>query len=56
MENSMATQQQNGYAPNNYGAPSCELDAKNFTQCLDQNGGNMQICNWYLEQLVSGLR
>lgn len=49
----MATQQQGGYSQETYGARSCELDAKNFTQCLDQNGGNMQICGWYLEQLVS---
>jgi hypothetical protein len=24
---------------------------QNFTKCMDDNGGNMQICNWYLEQL-----
>jgi len=33
--------------------PSCEADAKNFTKCLDDNRGNMQICGWYLEQLKS---
>ena len=31
---------------------SCEGDAKAFTKCLDEHSGNMQICNWYLEQLV----
>ncbi|RKF71972.1 Mitochondrial intermembrane space cysteine motif-containing protein MIX17 [Golovinomyces cichoracearum] len=35
----------------NWGARSCDLDAKQFTKCLDDNQGNMQICNWYLEQL-----
>lgn len=40
---------------NNWGARSCEADAKQFTKCLDDNQGNMQICSWYLEQLVSHL-
>ncbi|KAL7804566.1 hypothetical protein V8C43DRAFT_300636 [Trichoderma afarasin] len=30
---------------------NCAGAAQNFTKCLDENGGNMQICNWYLEQL-----
>ncbi|RFU77557.1 hypothetical protein TARUN_4683 [Trichoderma arundinaceum] len=30
---------------------NCAGAAQNFTKCLDDNGGNMQICNWYLEQL-----
>lgn len=34
-----------------YGDANCETSAKNFTQCLDQNNGNMQICGWYLDQL-----
>ncbi|KAA6408155.1 MAG: hypothetical protein FRX48_07897 [Lasallia pustulata] len=33
------------------GSWNCEQDAKSFTQCLDQNQGNMQICGWYLDQL-----
>lgn len=37
----------------NWGQRSCETDAKQFTKCLDDNQGNMQICGWYLEQLVS---
>ena len=32
---------------------SCEPAAKGLTSCLDQNNGNMQICTWYLDQLVS---
>ena len=40
---------------NSWGARSCEADAKQFTKCLDENQGNMQICNWYLEQLVSAV-
>ncbi|KAF3068637.1 Mitochondrial intermembrane space cysteine motif-containing protein MIX17 [Trichoderma lentiforme] len=30
---------------------NCAGAAQNFTKCLDENGGSMQICNWYLEQL-----
>jgi coiled-coil-helix-coiled-coil-helix domain-containing protein 2 len=37
---------------NSWGPRSCEVDAKQFTKCLDENQGNMQICSWYLEQLV----
>jgi hypothetical protein len=32
---------------------NCAGAAKQFTKCMDDQGGNMQICNWYLEQLVS---
>lgn len=34
-------------------AATCDVDAKNFTKCLDENNGNMQICDWYLQQLKS---
>ena len=34
------------------GTAHCDADVKNFTKCLDDNNGNMQICSWYLEQLV----
>ncbi|KAG6002484.1 hypothetical protein E4U21_003012 [Claviceps maximensis] len=30
---------------------NCQGVTQQFTKCLDDNGGNMQICNWYLEQL-----
>ncbi|MCJ1299112.1 hypothetical protein MMC08_001903 [Hypocenomyce scalaris] len=50
-DNAVASQAQDGTYQNNWGARSCEQDAKSFTQCLDQNQGNMQICGWYLEQL-----
>ncbi|EJS42427.1 YMR002W [Saccharomyces arboricola H-6] len=30
---------------------TCELDARNFTRCLDENDGNFQICDYYLQQL-----
>jgi len=35
-------------------APSCDVDAKAFTKCLDENKGSdyqMSVCGWYLEQL-----
>lgn len=50
-------QQQQQQAPvaqdsgNNWGARACEGDARNFTRCMDENKGNMQICGWYLDQL-----
>ncbi|KAH8587575.1 hypothetical protein B0O99DRAFT_694343 [Bisporella sp. PMI_857] len=40
-----------GQAQNSWGARDCGVDAKQFTKCLDENQGNMQICGWYLEQL-----
>ncbi|KAH6874900.1 CHCH domain protein [Thelonectria olida] len=30
---------------------NCSGATQNFTKCMDENNGNMQICNWYLEQL-----
>ena len=45
------------YQSTSYGT-SCEVDAKAFTRCLDENKGSeyqMSICGWYLEQLVSVL-
>lgn len=40
-------QQENSWAQQN----NCSGAAQSFTQCMDDNNGNMQICNWYLEQL-----
>ena len=40
--------QENSWA----GTQSCDADARNFTKCMDENQGNMQICSWYLQQLV----
>lgn len=30
---------------------NCAGAAQDFTKCMDEQGGNMSICNWYLEQL-----
>lgn len=30
---------------------ACDVDARNFTRCLDDNNGNFQICDYYLQQL-----
>lgn len=30
---------------------ACDMDARNFTRCLDDNNGNFQICDYYLQQL-----
>ncbi|QLQ82192.1 hypothetical protein HG537_0G04470 [Torulaspora globosa] len=32
-------------------AKACDVDARNFTRCLDDNNGNFQICDYYLQQL-----
>ena len=29
----------------------CDADARSFTRCLEDNNGNMQICDYYLQQL-----
>ncbi|OAA53514.1 CHCH domain protein [Niveomyces insectorum RCEF 264] len=55
-------QQQQQAAPQQYNtAPAsgehegwganCAGATQQFTRCMDENNGNMQICNWYLEQL-----
>ena len=37
-------------------APSeCEFDARGLTECLDNNGGDMRVCQWYVDQLKSCL-
>ncbi|ODV96708.1 hypothetical protein PACTADRAFT_48529 [Pachysolen tannophilus NRRL Y-2460] len=30
---------------------ACDVDARNFTRCLDDNDGNFQVCEYYLQQL-----
>ena len=30
---------------------TCDADATAFTRCLSQNNGDMQICDYYLQQL-----
>lgn len=34
-----------------YAANNCAPALQQFTKCMDDQQGNMQICNWYLEQL-----
>ncbi|KAI4175103.1 MAG: hypothetical protein LQ343_001864 [Gyalolechia ehrenbergii] len=52
-DNSVASQTSDaGYQSNSWATRNCDADAKSFTKCLDENGGNMQICGWYLDQLV----
>ncbi|ODQ82263.1 hypothetical protein BABINDRAFT_158896 [Babjeviella inositovora NRRL Y-12698] len=29
----------------------CDADARSFTRCLEDNQGNMQACDYYLQQL-----
>lgn len=57
--NDNAVASQGGYDNGNVWAQeqqldsSCEMSAKGLSNCLGQNGGDMQICGWYLEQLKS---
>ncbi|CDK26075.1 unnamed protein product [Kuraishia capsulata CBS 1993] len=30
---------------------ACDVDARNFTRCLEDNDGNFQVCDYYLQQL-----
>ncbi|KAI1366703.1 hypothetical protein F5Y08DRAFT_300769 [Xylaria arbuscula] len=48
---SAAPQQTNTQDQNQYSQNNCAGAAESFTKCMDDNNGNMQICNWYLEQL-----
>ena len=36
-------------------AGPCQMDIQNFRQCMDENQGSLNICGWYLDQLVSVL-
>ncbi|KAJ2987858.1 hypothetical protein NUW58_g4278 [Xylaria curta] len=46
-----APQQTNTANQNQNQYNNCAGAAESFTKCMDDNNGNMQICNWYLEQL-----
>ena len=35
----------------NWGQARCDGDVKQFTKCMDDYKGNMDICGWYLTQL-----
>ncbi|KOS21908.1 Mitochondrial intermembrane space cysteine motif-containing protein MIC17 [Escovopsis weberi] len=36
---------------NNNSTNNCSGAVESFTRCMDTHGGDMNICNWYLEQL-----
>ena len=55
-DNAVASQANESSSQSNAWGRSCETDAKTFTKCLDENQGNMQICGWYLDQLVIAIR
>ncbi|KAK4199717.1 hypothetical protein QBC40DRAFT_281321 [Triangularia verruculosa] len=44
------TAQQNSQHNQTWGN-NCQGATQQFTKCMDDNSGNMQICGWYLEQL-----
>ncbi|KAK5654366.1 hypothetical protein OQA88_7275 [Cercophora sp. LCS_1] len=45
-----AAAQDNNNNTNSWGN-NCAGATQNFTKCMDEHGGNMPICGWYLEQL-----
>lgn len=48
-------QQQQQQPLQQQGSSQCEFDARNLTQCMDQNNGDMRVCQWYMDQLKSCL-
>ncbi|PRT56293.1 Mitochondrial intermembrane space cysteine motif-containing protein MIX17 [Wickerhamiella sorbophila] len=46
---------QQQYAPPAEQQGKCEIDARNLTQCMDQNNGDMRVCQWYMDQLKACL-
>jgi hypothetical protein len=46
------TQAQAAQTNNSTFGNNCAGATEQFTKCMDEHGGNMQICGWYLEQLV----
>ncbi|KAI5956777.1 hypothetical protein KGF54_000394 [Candida jiufengensis] len=44
-------QQQQSYVGQQEQTRQCDVDARNFTRCLEENDGNMQTCGYYLQQL-----
>ena len=54
MDNGLYNTQQQGYASQQQpgvGNGPCAVDVKNFTSCMNQNGGDLNVCGWYLEQM-----
>lgn len=47
--------QENSNTNNSSWGNNCAGATQNFTKCMDDNSGNMNICGWYLEQLVGFL-
>ncbi|KAK4124937.1 hypothetical protein N657DRAFT_643705 [Parathielavia appendiculata] len=45
-----ATQAQAAQTNSTFGN-NCAGVTEQFTKCMDEHGGNMSICGWYLEQL-----
>jgi len=48
---SQGQQGQQGQQYNSTWGNNCQGATQQFTKCMDEQGGNMQICGWYLEQL-----
>lgn len=52
-DNTFHSQHDNSSQQNqSWGASACQEDAMSFNRCMNENQGNLQICNWYLDQLV----
>jgi hypothetical protein len=50
-----AAQAQAAQTNNSTFGNNCAGATEQFTKCMDEHGGNMQICGWYLEQLVGSI-
>ena len=53
-DNALQQQQPGMEHMNQQGSARCELVARDFTKCLDENSGSqhqMSICSYYLDQL-----
>lgn len=46
-----APQQAQPYANNQQQDANCAAATKQLTNCLEEHGGNMSICGWYMEQV-----
>ncbi|KAI3402902.1 hypothetical protein KGF56_004363 [Candida oxycetoniae] len=50
-QQNLAPYQQQNSVQNQEQTRNCDLDARNFTRCLEETDGNVQNCGFYLQQL-----
>lgn len=47
--------EQRQYAQQQAVPGQCDMDARALTSCMDENGGDMRLCQWYMDQLKACL-